>query len=252
MISSPVDRMATTGRRQTSTSATPIAASTPVSRLVSSLPGAQHGLAGRDVGAGERHAAAGADRAGDAQLAAANVGVLDHHDGVGAARHHAAGGNRQRLAATRLAVGRHHAGVDLLGAEPHRPRRFFGGAEGVFGHHREAVHVRAIERRHVHRRHDVGGEHASERRVERHALGAAGRQVEGGAEAALRLVAIEDLEELFLLRHRARRRPRRRPAKPSLSSPTITKPSARVVDDSTDAPPTASGSTAPSATVTRA
>ena len=32
-------------------------------------------------------------------------------------------------------------------------------------------------------------------------------------------------------------------AKPSLSSPTMTKPSARVVEESTDAPPTESGST---------
>src|SRR6185295_7949761 len=40
-------------------------------------------------------------------------------------------------------------------------------------------------------------------------------------------------------------------AKPSLSSPTITKPSARVVDDSTDAPPTDSGSTRSPSTFTR-
>ena len=39
-------------------------------------------------------------RAADAQHSPSrDVGVLDHHDGVGAARHHAAGGDRHRLAA---------------------------------------------------------------------------------------------------------------------------------------------------------
>ncbi len=38
MISSPVDRIATIGRRHTSIAATPIAASTPVSRLVRIAP----------------------------------------------------------------------------------------------------------------------------------------------------------------------------------------------------------------------
>jgi hypothetical protein len=38
IISSPVDRIATIGLRQTSIAATPIAASTPVSRLVRVVP----------------------------------------------------------------------------------------------------------------------------------------------------------------------------------------------------------------------
>ena len=41
-------------------------------------------------------------------------------------------------------------------------------------------------------------------------------------------------------------------AKPSLSSGTMTNPSARVVEDRIDAPPTASGSTSPSTILTRA
>ena len=106
MISSPVERIATIGLRQTSTVATPIAASTPVSRLVRICPAAQHRLARGDVGAGERHAAAGGDRAADAQRRPpAHVGVLDHHDGVGAARHHAAGRDGDGLPRRTIVVG---------------------------------------------------------------------------------------------------------------------------------------------------
>ena len=251
MISSPVDRMATIGRRQTSTSATPIAASTPVSRLVSAWPARSTvSPAVMSVPANDTPLPALTARAIRSR-AVADVGVLDHHHRVGAARHHAAGRNRQRLAGPDDG-GRDDAGVDLFGAEPHHARRFLGCAERVFRDHREAVDVRAVERRHVDGRDHVGGQHAPERGLERDPLGASRRQIEGGAEAALGFVPIEDLQELLLLRHRARPPRPRQPAKPSLSSPTMTKPSARVVDDSTDAPPTASGSTAPSAMVTRA
>ena len=53
MISSPVEMIATRGRRTTATSPRPIAASTPVSREVSRVPFAEHQLAPRDVGPGE-------------------------------------------------------------------------------------------------------------------------------------------------------------------------------------------------------
>ncbi len=79
-----------------------------------------------------------------------------------------------------------------------------------------------------------------------------GVQVERRTKTPLRLVAVEHVEKLLLITHRARPPLRRRRAKPSLSSGTMTNPSARVVDDSTDAPPTASGSTRPSTTCTRA
>ena len=233
MISSPVERMATIGLRQTSTSATPIAASTPVSRLVSSCPARSTvSPAVMSVPANETPLP-GADRPGDSQLAAAHVGVLDHHDGVGAARHHAAGGDRQRLARSHR-VCRHDAGVNLLVAEPHRARHFLGRAERVLGHHREAVDVRAVERRHVDgraRRRPRARGRAPRRAATR--LDAARRQVERGAEPALGLVAIEDLEELLLLRHRARRPRRRRRRSLRCRRATMTKPSARVVEEST-------------------
>ena len=101
MISSPVERIATIGFRQTSTAATPIAASTPVSRLVSSWPRRSTVSPRGDVGSGKRYAAACCDGPGDSQFAAVDLGVLDHDDGVGAARHHAAGGDRHGLARRR-------------------------------------------------------------------------------------------------------------------------------------------------------
>ena len=100
MISSPVERMATIGLRQTSTAATPIAASTPVSRLVRIVPAPKHRFAGGDVGAGERDAAAGGDGAGDRAVRCRDIRVLDHHDRIRAARHHAAGRDRDGLART--------------------------------------------------------------------------------------------------------------------------------------------------------
>ena len=212
---------------------------------------AKHRLARRDVGSGERHPAAGGDRSGDSKFAAAYLGVLDHDDGIGAARHHAAGGDQHRLAGMNHR-GRDDAGVNLFVAQEHRARHFFGRAERVFRHHREAIDVRAIERRHVDRRHDVGRQHPAERRVERDDFNAAGRAVDRGPETPLRFIAVEDLEELLLLTHRARPSTSAPAAKPSLSSPTITKPSARVVDDSSDAPAMAIGSTSPSTIFTRA
>ena len=57
------------------------------------LTPAEHGLAAGDVGSGKRHPASRRDRSGDPQLAAVGLGVLDHHDGIGAARNHSSGGN---------------------------------------------------------------------------------------------------------------------------------------------------------------
>jgi hypothetical protein len=170
------------------------------------LPAPQHRLACRDVGTGERHAAAGCDRTCDAQAVAARFRVFHHHHGVGAARHHASGRNGDRLACPDNSCW-HHAGVDFLGSESDRPRAFLGRAERVLRDDREAVDIGAIERRDVNGGEDVGGEDAPERRVDGNPLDAAWCQVERGAEAPLGFIAIEDLEELLLLTHRARRRP---------------------------------------------
>ena len=126
-----------------------------------------------------------------------DVGVLDHHHRVGAAGHHAAGGDGDGLAGPD-GSDRHDAGVNHFVGQAHPTRHFLRGAEGVLRHDGEAVHVGAVERRHVHRRHDVGGEHAAQRVLQRHLLDAARRQVERRAEPPLGFVAVEHLQELLL------------------------------------------------------
>ena len=163
MISSPVERMATIGLRQTSTVATPIAASTPVSRLVRTLSASQNRLAGGDVGAGERDAAAGGHRAADVDVMSGfsrtlaprargghDIHVLDHDDGVGTARHHPAGGDRDGPPASNDCRSARRP-CESLHRQAGRTRDLFGCAECVLRNHGEAVDVRAIERRHVHR-----------------------------------------------------------------------------------------------------
>src|SRR4030095_1288360 len=100
------------------------------------------------------------------------------------------------------------AGVYHLVSEPNTARDFLGRAEGILGDDREPIDVRSVERRHINWRHDVGREHAPERCIEIDSLDAARGEIDGSAEAALCLVAIEDLEELLLITHRARPRPR--------------------------------------------
>ena len=207
MISSPVERMATTGFRQTSTAATPIAASTPVSRLVSSWP--RRSTVSPPVMSVPANDTPlpGVTALAIRSSRPLDLRVLDHDHGVGAARNHPAGGNRHGRARPNHRR-RHDARVNRFLAELHGARHFLGRAERVFGDDGEAIHVRAVERRHVHGRDDVGGQHAAERGVERHRFDAARRQVDRGAKAPLRLVAIEHVEKLLLVTHRAR--PRRR------------------------------------------
>jgi hypothetical protein len=88
--------------------------------------------------------------------------------------------------------------VNHFVGKTHAPRDLFGCAEGVFRDEGEAVHVRAIEGRHVNGRNDVGGEDAAERRVEGDLLDASRSKIDGRAEPALGLVAVEDLKELLL------------------------------------------------------
>ena len=94
-----------------------------------------------------------------------------------------------------------------------------------------------------------------------HVLDAERHEIEHRLEAALRLVAIQDGEELLLPRpeavgegaHPYSQTSTSAPAgKPSLSSSTITKPSALVVEDSREAPEIDSGSTRPCCSRTRA
>ena len=91
------------------------------------------------------------------------------------------------------------AGRDALGEEAQAHRRLFGGAEGVLGAHREAVHVRAVEARHVDLGAHVLGEHAAEGGGERDLFGAERGGGDRGVPARLGVVAVQHLEELALL-----------------------------------------------------
>ena len=134
------------------------------------------------------------------------LGVLDHHHGVGAARHHAAGGDGGRGAGLHLDLGRVAAG-DHLGVERELLRRAVGGAGDVGGAQRKAVDIGAVERRHVDRRGEIVRQHAAERGRERHALGGQGREIEMRLEALARLLGGDDFEKLLLARGLRGRRP---------------------------------------------
>ncbi len=97
------------------------------------------------------------------------------------------------------------AAGDHLGIEAELPRRALGGARGVGGAHREAVDAGAVERRHVGRRGEIGGEHAVERIGERHRLGGQRREVDRRLEAQARFPRRDHLEKLLLARRAAHR-----------------------------------------------
>ena len=90
------------------------------------------------------------------------------------------------------------AAGDHLGVERELLWCVVGGARGVGSAQREAVDIGAVERRHVDRRREIGGEHAAERRCETHALGGQGRAVDMALEALAGFVRGDDLEELLL------------------------------------------------------
>ena len=92
-----------------------------------------------------------------------------------------------------------------LGIEAQAPGRAVARARGVGGAHREAVDARAVEGRHVDRRHHVGGEHAAQGLRERDRLGGERREIEMLVEAAARLRHRDDLEKLLLTRRLAHR-----------------------------------------------
>jgi len=76
-------------------------------------------------------------------------------------------------------------------------------AERILGDDGEPVHVCTIERRHVNRGDDVGGEHTAKRRIESDCFDTAWGEVDSRAESPLRFVAIEDMKELLLITHTA-------------------------------------------------
>ena len=94
--------MATRGCLNTLIVASPSAASTPISRDVSCCP-ARSTVSPRDVGARVTDVLAGRERAPDLHALAGfrfeQLGMLHHEDRIGAARQHAAGGDRRRESA---------------------------------------------------------------------------------------------------------------------------------------------------------
>ena len=72
------------------------------------------------------------------------VRMFDHDDGIRAARDHAAGGDRHRLAGSNGYL-RNDTGVNHLVGEAHASWDFLRRAERVLGHDGKAVDVRAIE-----------------------------------------------------------------------------------------------------------
>ena len=156
-------------------------------------------FAARDVGArvgNELPRGSGAAQL-DGRHAFDQLGVLDHHHRIGAARQHAAGGDGGGGAGSDLDLRRMAAG-DHLGVERELLWCVVGGARGVGSAQREAVDIGAVERRHVDRRGEIGGEHAAERRRKAHALGGQGRAVDMALEALARFFRRDDFEELLL------------------------------------------------------
>jgi len=163
------------------------------------LPGAQHRLATRDVGARMAEVLARRDRPRHPQAGRrVDLRVLDHHDRVGATRQHAAGGDR----GGRPGHDRHlrrDAGREPLAGEGERAHVLLGRAMGVLRPQREAVHVGAVEARHIDRRDYGGREHPAERPRERDPLLAQRGEAQVALEARGGLLAADHGEELLLL-----------------------------------------------------
>ena len=198
-ISSPVERIATRGRRTTATASradrrehaglarVSAAAKSTVSPRPTSVP------AKVTLRARARPARRTTTRA------ALDVGVLDHHHGVGAARQHAAGGDRRRRAGPDFALAarrrwrssrRRAAGAAALPRWRRRcPRRAPRSRPCWSGRSRARRSRRARPRPARGRAPAASGTRSAPQR----------REVERGAEAALRLVAVDHLEELVLL-----------------------------------------------------
>ena len=130
------------------------------------LPGAEHGLAARDVSARRRDVRAGRDGSMDLNddLAAdlMRIGVLDHHNRVGTPRQHPAGRDDGRRARDDLAA-RLDAGGQHLAVETQEPRGIPGGSHGIDAAHCEPVDARPLEPGNVDAREDVAREDAPER-----------------------------------------------------------------------------------------
>src|SRR5262249_44733810 len=122
-----------------------------------------------------------------------------------AARDDTAGGDRGR-GACRHSERRCMAADDHLAIEAEPSWSRVAGTCSLGGAQRKAVHVGAIERRHVDRRRYVGRQHARERRVERPPLALERRKRDVLCEARARVRGRDYLEKLLLARGPANRR----------------------------------------------
>ena len=86
---------------------------------------------------------------------AACLRVLNHDNRIGAPRYHSAGRNQHCVAAMNCR-GRDNSCVYLFFAQHHAARNFLRRAERIFRHNGESIDIRAIERRHVDGRYDLG------------------------------------------------------------------------------------------------
>ena len=137
--------------------------------------GAQQRLAAGDIGAGIGDELSGRSGAADLDRARPRrLGVLDHDDGVCAARHRTAGRDRRGRARQDRPRRRDAAG-DHLVVQHHAHRRRLAGRSEIGRTHRKAIDIGAVERRHVDRRHHVFGERAAERIGERALLAGTAR-----------------------------------------------------------------------------
>ena len=184
--SSPVESTATFGRRTTSTSASPQAASMPISREPIALALAQQRLAARDVGAGIGDELARRRRRGGSR-SPARVSISSVCSIITTAS--APRGTTPPVAMVVAVPG----ATSTFGAWPQAitsalSASCFGAPslapDGVGGAQREAVDIGAVERRHVERRDHVMRQHAAERCRERHALGRAAARDRAGSRSA--------------------------------------------------------------------
>src|SRR5204863_7946767 len=89
--------------------------------------------------------------------------------------------------------------------ETQPPRGAVARARRVGGAQRKPVDIGAIERRHVDRRGDVGGEHAAERLGQADSLAGQRREIDPPHEALARFLGRYDFEKLLLPRSTAYR-----------------------------------------------
>ena len=129
------------------------------------MPHAQHGFAARDVSARGGYGFPGRYRTMhfDEQFAAlvAHVGIFNHEDGVGSARHHSSGGNDGCSTLDDGSFRLHTRGQDFR-IEPQQARQLVGGPSGIGGTHGKSINARPVEARDIDIGENVLGQDASQ------------------------------------------------------------------------------------------